>query len=88
MHGDTVLRMGLVENDMHFYIYSHSSGQVSEEIPANQTSLSTSMAEVGEDVPDDGGQPSLEESLTRLGLEKLTETFQDEQIDFDTLVSE
>ena len=61
---------------------------MSEEIPANQSSLSTSMAEVGEYVPDEGGQPSLEESLTWLGLKKLIKMFQDEQIDFDTLVSE
>ena len=42
--------------------------------------------EVGEDVPDEG-QPTLEEALAQLGLTNLTEVFQKEQIDFDSLVS-
>ena len=60
------------------------SGQESEEA----TSLTPAApVEVGEDEPDEG-QPSLEEALTQLGLTGLTETFQSEQIDFDSLVSE
>ena len=43
--------------------------------------------EMGEDEPDDS-QPSLEEALIQLGLTTLTETFQREQIDFDSLVSQ
>ena len=46
------------------------------------------MGDIGEDEPDDSSsQPSLEEALAKLGLTSLTETFQREQIDFDSLVS-
>ena len=56
------------------------------EEPASNPTMSA--GEVGEDVPDDDGEPSLEEALARLGLTSLSEAFQREQIDFDSLVSE
>ena len=59
------------------------SSQEPEE-PSHPT-FSSMIEGVGEDVPDDG-QPSLEEALTRLGLTNLTSKFQQEQIDFDSLV--
>ena len=60
------------------------SSQELEEPSIPVSSLSVTEG-VGEDVPDDG-QPSLEEALTRLGLTGLTSKFQEEQIDFDSLV--
>lgn len=65
------------------YMEPTCSSQESAET-TNLTQMATTV--MGEDEPDNS-QPSLEEALTQLGLTTLTETFQKEQIDFDSLVS-
>ena len=69
---------------MEFFSTSHSSQEL-EQPSADPTAAA--IGEGGEDEPDDEGQPSLEEALAQLGLTSQTEKFQQEQIDFDSLVS-
>ena len=67
------------------WLLFHSSQELEE--AAGDVSAAATTGEGGEDEPDDEGQPSLEEALAQLGLTSLTEKFQNEQIDFDSLVS-
>ena len=67
-----------------FFSLFDSSQEVEQ--PSSEATVSA-VGEGGEDEPDDGGQPSLEEALAQLGLTSLTEKFHQEEIDFDSLVS-
>ena len=71
-----------------FFVILYTVFACSSKESAENTNLTqAATTEVGGDEPDEG-QPSLEEALSQLGLTTLTETFQREQIDFDSLVSQ